>query len=189
MEKTLRILFMLFITASIISCGGKKDKGDIIAPKPVEHHSNTILSMQGYQSTSMQSWAGSTYKISLKRYVDKSLPTTKDENDQKYYDNKIDLVISHSDGSTFFKKTFTKSDFSQYLDKSVTSEGALLGVVFDKIEGDNLIFGASVGSPDKTSDEYIPMVVKISKSGSLSITKDTQLDTSSDVTEEQDDSN
>ena len=54
---------------------------------------------------------------------------------------------------------------------------ALLGIVFDKVEDGVLRFAASVGSPDKASDEYIPLVLKISRSGSVSISKDTQFDT------------
>jgi hypothetical protein len=37
---------------------------------------------------------------------------------------------------------------------------------------------ASVGSPEKASDEFVPLVVKISRMGNVSIYKDTQLDTS-----------
>ena len=57
--------------------------------------------------------------------------------------------------------------------------GALLGIVFDKAEGDNLCFAASVGSPDITSDEYLPLVLKISRMGAVSISKDQVLDTES----------
>ena len=41
----------------------------------------------------------------------------------------------------------------------------------------NLCFAASVGSPDVMSDEYLPLVVKISKMGEVSISKDQLLDT------------
>ena len=54
---------------------------------------------------------------------------------------------------------------------------ALLGIVFDKAEGDNLVFAASVGSPDRMSDEYVPLVLKISRFGDVRISKDTQMDT------------
>ena len=45
----------------------------------------------------------------------------------------------------------------------------------------------SVGSPDKSSDEYIPLVLKLHRLGSIQITKDTQLDTADDVDMEDDD--
>lgn len=48
-----------------------------------------------------------------------------------------------------------------------------------KAEGNNLCFAASVGSPDITSDEYVPMVLKISNLGAVNISKDQILDTES----------
>ncbi|MBR6494925.1 MAG: DUF4738 domain-containing protein, partial [Prevotella sp.] len=74
-------------------------------------------------------------------------------------------------------KTFTKTDFSGYVDAAFSKQSALLGIVFDKVEDGALRFAASVGSPDKASDEFVPLVLKISRSGSVSISKDTQLDT------------
>ena len=49
--------------------------------------------------------------------------------------------------------------------------------MFFKANSDNLVFAASVGNPDASSDEYVPLVLKISPNGTLSISKDTQLDT------------
>ncbi|MEE1346513.1 MAG: DUF4738 domain-containing protein, partial [Bacteroidales bacterium] len=37
----------------------------------------------------------------------------------------------------------------------------------------------SVGSPDKSSDDYVPLLIKIGRTGSVSVSKDTRLDTSS----------
>jgi hypothetical protein len=56
-----------------------------------------------------------------------------------------------------------------------------LGVVYDKCDNDYLYFAASVGSPDKSSDEYVPLVVKISRFGEVSIKKDATLDTQSEM--------
>lgn len=63
----------------------------------------------------------------------------------------------------------------------------MLGIVFDRADGGSLIFAASVGSPDKMSDEYVPLVLTISRGGTVNIAKDTQLDTASDVVDEADD--
>ena len=52
----------------------------------------------------------------------------------------------------------------------------MLGVVFNKADGDNLLFAASIGSPDRLSDEYIPMIVTLSRMGNLSIKKGALLD-------------
>ena len=53
----------------------------------------------------------------------------------------------------------------------------MLGVVFVRAEGDYLLFAGSVGSPDMASDEYVPLVVKLSRMGNISIAQDTILDT------------
>ena len=89
------------------------------------------------------------------------------------------MRVLRSDGSVFFERTFLKSDFTQYISDAY-AKGALLGVVFDCVEGESLRFAASVGSPDRMSDEYEPLVVKISRMGAVSIAKDTKLDTASE---------
>ena len=81
-----------------------------------------------------------------------------------------------------FKRVFTKADFLSYIDSGTKKHGALLGIVYVEAEGDWLFFAASVGSPDVTSDEYIPMVLKISRMGAVSISKDTQLDSAPSAT-------
>ena len=67
----------------------------------------------------------------------------------------------------------------------------LLGIVLDKADADNIYLAASVGSPEKSSDEFVPLVVKVSRMGKVTISKDTQLDTSNDpssiVVEEKED--
>ena len=56
-----------------------------------------------------------------------------DEN-TKYYDNRISVKVLRSDGSEFFSRTFTKKDFTSYIDKHTQDMGALLGIVYVKAE-------------------------------------------------------
>ena len=77
----------------------------------------------------------------------------------------------------FFNRTFSKADFVSYVDEAYRKNSALLGIVFDKAEGNYIQFAVSVGSPDKMSDEYVPLVMKVSNLGAITIHKDTQLDT------------
>ena len=135
--------------------------------------------MSDYEQARDVEWLGSTYKVVVKRVSDSSLPIVKLDENNKYYDNKITIRIIRSDGSEFFNRTFTKDGFESYLDKHTKESGALLGIVYVKAEGDNLCFAASVGSPDVTSDEYVPMVLKITRMGAVSISKDQLLDTDS----------
>lgn len=181
MKKILYIIPIAAIFAvALSSCKGKKNSDVIITKMQKVEKRNDTLSMQPYDSELSREWMGNKYKIIVQRNPDTSLPLTKDEQGQKYYDNKISVKVVRADGSTFFNRVFTKSDFRQFLTKGYADDGALLGIVLDKVDGKKLVFGASVGSPEKTSDEYVPMVLTISNFGEVSIAKDTQLDTSSD---------
>ncbi|MGV2541533.1 DUF4738 domain-containing protein, partial [Bacillus pumilus] len=53
--------------------------------------------------------------------------------------------------------------------------------------GNRLLFAASVGNPDKSSDEYVPLVLRIDNFGNVTVFKDTRLDTESDTQQEEDD--
>ena len=52
--------------------------------------------------------------------------------------------------------------------------------MFDHADADNLYFAASVGSPDKMSDNYVPLVMTVTRLGAVKIKQDTKLDTTSD---------
>ena len=179
------VFFPIIMIGLFSSCGNKKDTHEIIAKKPVIVKSNNVLKMGDYSQSTTVQWVGSSYKVNVKLCADSSLPTVIDGS-QKYFDNKITLQVLRKDGSEFFSRTFTKQDFESCLDSKYMNNGALLGIVYDCAKGDCLYFAASVGSPDKTSDEYIPMVLKLSKMGSVSISKDTQLDTGSDIIHSED---
>jgi hypothetical protein len=51
-------------------------------------------------------------------------------------------------------------------------------LVFDKVDGDWLVFAASVAHPQ--SDEYIPLIIRLSRMGELTIKRDTQMDTAAE---------
>ena len=73
------------------------------------------------------------------------------------------------------------------LDENTKKNGVLLGIVLDRADGDNLIFAASVGSPDVLSDEFIPMVLTVGRMGDVSIKRDTTMDTSNDQEQQEED--
>ena len=96
-------------------------------------------------------------------------------------------MITRSDGNKFFDRTFTKVDFNSCLNAHFQAHGALLGIVFTRVKGDVLVFAASVGSPDITSDEYMPLTLTLSRTGNVSITRDSQLDSSPTQQENEED--
>lgn len=183
----LSTVLLAVLSLMMVSCKEKKTPTVIIAPKPVEVVKTDPSRMQEINQDMNVDWIGKTYKILIRRVSDDSLPMVKDENGIKYYDNVITMSVIRPDGTEFFNRTFKKTDFSSFLDENTRANGALLGIVLDRAEGDNLIFAASVGSPDRLSDEYIPLVLTLSRMGNVSIKKDTALDTSGDRMEEEED--
>ena len=177
MKRINYILLMAFAAGLMASCSEKKQSNVIIAPKPVAQVKKSTQKMSEYEQARDVDWVGSTYKVVVKRSSDTELPLVKVDENNKYYDNVIQVRVLRKDGSEFFNRTFKKSDFSEYLDAHTQEAGALLGIVYVKAEGNYLYFAASVGSPDVTSDEYVPLVLKISRMGSVSISKDQVLDT------------
>ena len=179
-------LAAVLLGIAVVACKEKKPSTDIITtlPKPEANAPKPVQEIGDYNQEMTAEWGGSNYTIGMQRVADKSLPVVDDGQGNRYYDNQIRLRIVRSDGSEFFARTFTKADFSAYVDAAFSKRSALLGIVFDKVDDGVLCFAASVGSPDKASDEYVPFVMKISRSGSVSISKDTQLDTGYTGTDE-----
>lgn len=156
----------------------KKTNRDIIATKPVVLEKKATQSMSDYSQKRNVEWRGKSYVVSMSRKADSSLPLAEDESGNKYYDNRITVTVERADGSLFFNRTFQKSDFSSCISGDYAAHGALLGVVFNEVKGDNLYFAASVGSPDNMSDNFVPIVVRLSHMGAVKVYQDTQLDTS-----------
>jgi hypothetical protein len=179
MKRILSLILLGTVLLSISSCKDDKKSDNIITSKPekevipTDTLAMTTIAPEGRTIT----WGEGSYTISVKRYADESLPIAIDESGRKYFDNKIDLKISRADGSVFMDKTFQKTDFNSFLDDNTKKNGALLGLPFVEVEGNNLVFSASVGSPNEMSDEFIPMKVKISRMGDIHIELDNDLDT------------
>ena len=179
MKKHPLALVTMSVAICLASCGGKKEKTDIIARKPIVVRAKETRAMGDHRESRKVQWIGASYTVDTEFKADKSLPLISD-GEQKYYDNRATVKILRKDGTVFFNRTFSKADFINQIDASY-KDGALLGVVYDKCDGDNMYFAASVGSPDKSSDEYVPLVVKISRFGDVSIKKDATLDTQSEM--------
>lgn len=181
------LLTATLISFAFVSCNEKKQSTDIITHKAVKKEPAHPTKMQDYEHPDNVEWLGKTYKVSISRHSDTQLPIITDESGSKYYDNKITVIVSRPDGTEFFNRTFTKEDFKNQIDESYLSKSALLGMVIDSAEGDNLKLAASVGAPDVLSDEYVPLIISISRLGNVSIQKDNRLDSSDNSQENEDD--
>ena len=175
MKKLVKIVFFLMLAMFVASCGEKKKHDDIIAPKVETPKPQAPVRMQDYRQTTDVKWLNKSYQVVVTRTPDDSLRMVKDETGQKYIDNRISLRVIRADGSVFFSRSFTKAAFESLLNDDYRKTGILEGLVFDRAEGNNLFFAASVGHPQ--TDEYIPMVVTVSNLGDVGIKLDNQLDT------------
>ncbi len=159
------ILAMVFVAG----CKEKKEENVIITTKPKVVEKKDTVCMEKIEHNVSAKWRGSEYNIGVVRHTDKSLAITEDESENKYYDNRIVLKIVRPDGTTFLNREFVKSDFKDKVSEEFYGKKALVGFVFDKVDGSNLRFAASLGSPDKFSDDFIPFDVFVSPSGDVSI--------------------
>jgi hypothetical protein len=171
-----KIFLITLITMPFLfaGCGQKKQHDDIIvehteAPKP-----QAPIRMQDYKDVKDVQWLGKQYQVEVSRTADDSLRMVKDETGQKFVDNRIILKVIRTDGSVFCTKTFTKVAFDGCLDDDYRKTGILEGLVFDKAEGNQLFFAASVCHPQ--TDEYIPLIVTLSNFGEVGVARDQDLE-------------
>ena len=162
-------------TAMLTGCKQKKQTEDIIVHKTEAPKPQAPIRMQEYNQVKDIQWLDREYQVNIRRVADDSLQMVKDETGQKFIDNRIRLQVIRQDGSVFFSRTFTKGSFDNYLDNDYRTTGILEGLVFDRVEGNNLIFAGSVSHPQ--TDEYIPLVITLSNFGDVNISRDTQMDT------------
>ncbi len=175
--KKIQLLAALLMAVLAISCGKKKESKDIIVPTAEVVKPKAPISMQPYSQQQEVKWLDKSYQVFINRVADDSLRMVQDETGQKFVDNRITLRVIRADGSVFFKKVFTKTTFDAQLDDDYRQTGILEGLVFDKVDGNNLVFAGSVSHPQ--TDEYIPLVVTVSNFGNVTIKRDDQMDTNS----------
>ena len=176
-------LAVVLTALTLTNCKEKKHSDDIIVRKVVKQAPEAPIKMQEYNMVKDLIWLGKNYQVDIRRVADDSLRKVKDENGQPYVDNRITLRIIRADGSVFFNRAFTKAAFEPYLDADYRLTGILEGFVFDKVDGDNLVFASSVCHPG--TDEYIPFVVTVSRMGDVGIRRDSDLDTTGDEDDSQ----
>jgi hypothetical protein len=187
MKSVFQILVFVAAAVVLVGCAEKKKSDDIIATKVETPKPKGPIRMQDYTQNTSVKWLGRNYQVEVKRVPDDSLKMVQDEYGQKFVDNRISLRVLRADGTVFFNRSFTKAAFEGFLDSDYRETGILEGLVFDKAEGNNLFFAASVSHPQ--TDEYIPMIVTVSNLGDVGIRPDTDLDTNGSTQTESPDDN
>lgn len=174
-EMKLPSLLIIMASALVLSACSKKKTADvIIVDKPLQEQPAKTQATADFHREQDVAWLGSHYRVVVDRSADRTLPLAEADENHKFYDNRITLTILRGDGSKFFSRAFTKADFDGYLPADVRGHGALIGLVFDSAGSDALTFVASVGNPDPTSDEYVPLRVRVSRLGAVTISRDTR---------------
>ena len=168
------LMALAFVGLITTSCGKKKQHDDIIVQETETPQPQAPIRMQDYKDIKDVQWLGKQYQVEVTRTASDSLAMVKDETGQQFVDNRIVLRVIRQDGTVFCTKTFTKSAFNACLDDDYRKTGILEGFVFDKVEGNQLFFAASVCHPQ--TDEYIPMVVTLSNFAEVGISKDQQME-------------
>ncbi len=178
MKSPLSLIIAATLLATVMGCSEKKQQQVIIIKKPAAPKMQKPQQTGNLQQSHEVAWMGGHYTVEIKREADRSLPLATDGT-QRYYDNTIQVRVVRADGSEFFSHRFLKTDFRQYVSSTYYDNGALLGIAFVKAEARRLIFGASVGNPDKASDEYVPLIIRLDNFGNYSVVEDTRTDVSS----------
>ena len=184
MKQQVSILLLAVMGLTLVACSGKKKSNDIITERIEKVEPKAPVKMQEYTDERDVEWIGKQYHVAIHRQPGDSLPMVKDEYGQKYVDNMFTMAVLRQDGSVFFSRSLTKRSLAQFLDDDYRKTGVFEGLVFDRVDGDYLVFAASVGHPQ--SDEYIPLVLRLSRMGVLSIKRDTQMDTQAPTSDEND---
>lgn len=177
-KREMKIKYTLLLIAAAAfafsACSEKKPSKDIIAKKTVRKAPAAPVKMQDYDHRDAVEWQGKQYTVNISRRADTSLPMITDDTGNKYYDNKITVRVTRPDGTVFFDKTFGKADFSSVISEKYMKKSALLGIVVDHTDDSSLVLAASVGAPDVLSDDYVPLLITLSRMGNISIEKDTR---------------
>ncbi len=174
MNRLASVLTIMLLLA-LMGCSKKKESNIIIAKTEKATPPQAPVATGNRRLSNEVEWVGNRYKIETALEADSSLALASDGS-RRYYDNCVKVSIIRADGSHFFDKSFTKTDFKSCVEPSFFKDGALLAVVFLNAEGKQLRFVATVGNPDSSSDESQSVLMKIDNFGNVRIEKGDVLD-------------
>ena len=172
MKKNFCFLFGLLMLMT--ACGDSANKVQESASNETEQEdTNQIQKMRDYKYDSDISWNGGTYHYCVERQVDDSLDFVTDDTGERYADNYIVLEVTKN-GQDFFKHTFRKKQFTDFLTEDFKKHAILEGMAFDRADEQGLRFSVSISYP--MSDMYIPLLITIARDGTYQIQRDPVLD-------------
>lgn len=169
---------MLFFTA----CGdsNKEVTSDRQELSQTENAAALSTASPELKHTSTAELGNHTYRITIHRKSDSTLPKVKDEFNKEFNDNRVHVIVER-DGSEIFNKDFTKATFNDNLTDEEQPGTILLGMAFDqeKSDGHTICLGAQIGLVG--IEEGPAFCVKISTDGKgYTIVRDHNQDTTGD---------
>lgn len=196
MKLSRNITAVLAATMVLTACGGSSSQSPAQQQEKLNAQDRTI-DMSGEQRFEDWDQEGDIliqdhqYHFIIHRASSDDLPMVSGDisPNAKFHDNKATLTIQSGDRQVF-QQTFTKNDFASLVESDMLAQSLLRGFVFDPSmnEGkEEMIFAVSVGYP-QDDEMYVPMLLKVSPKGKVSIEKDTEIEMvalSDDLTDEE----
>lgn len=169
MKRIALFLFAGLIAVAFASCKKEKKQEDIVAKMPVETNAKPSGPQKRPDShwSQVVDWHGGKYTVRIDRAADSTLVT--DGSGQQFFDNHATLQVIRADGSVLLDKTFRKADFVKVKSSEGDAERTFLGMVFDCVRNDRLVFGASIGDPNPDSEEFVPFSIEVSPTGEVAV--------------------
>lgn len=177
MKRTL-ILTAGALVILLAACGGSGEKKQTAADSvAVQRPSGPIPAENALTRATTVSLGGHTFHVEIRRFVDKEQPTVKDDLDQEFYDNGVEVTVM-SEGSKFFHHTFKKDDFAGFVPEAERRAYVFLGMAYDdrKSGGRTLCLAAQLGQPGTGEGPAFTIEIPLD-GGAFSIVRDTQQET------------
>ncbi|WP_300700499.1 DUF4738 domain-containing protein [Bacteroides sp.] len=167
-------LFYMLACVSVIflsacSSQNKKEKDDAQALMQDSVKAAGPQRMQVSDVKATFNYQGKEYQSSVLRQPDESLPIVKNEQGEKFIDNRITLRLTCG-GKQIVDRVFTKENFTSLVDAKFMQYAILEGLVYDQTTPQGIIYAASVCYPQ--SDLYVPIRLTITSDGKISMAKE-----------------
>lgn len=178
------LLITILLVLLCTGCKKEKETRTIVDITEEPKVSKEPKAMEENVTQNSIEWGSSVYQVTISRKADKE-SVVKDADGNRYYDNTVTLCVD-GPSANIINRQFCKADFANYVNSNYIKpkRSALMGIGFDKIEGGNAIFVATVGSPDTMDDEFMTVKISLSKSGDVTLSRLQTIDAESDDSEE-----
>lgn len=168
-----RIIHILVCASVIVfTACSSQDKNRKDGMQVLKQDSTEIAGPQRTQVSDVKTtftYKGKEYRSSVVRRPDDALPIVRNEQGEKFVDNRITLRITCG-GKQVVDKVFTKENFASLVDAKFMQYAILEGLVYDKTTPQGIIYAASVCYPQ--SDLYVPIRLTITGDGKITMAKE-----------------